>query len=58
MEARYIPPRRWRDRTPRRYQWPTLTAAVVIAVALGSKTVRHQFMSPSGCRPRDLAVEV
>jgi len=34
MEARYIPPRRWRDRTPRRYPWPALTAAVVIVVAL------------------------
>jgi hypothetical protein len=34
MEARYIPPRRWRDRTPRRYRWPALTAAVVIVVAL------------------------
>ena len=34
MEARYIPPRRWRDRTPGRYPWPALTAAVVIVVAL------------------------
>jgi hypothetical protein len=34
MEARYIPPRRWCDRTPRRYPWPALTAAVVIVVAL------------------------
>jgi hypothetical protein len=33
MEARYIPPRRWRDRTPRRYPWPALTL-VVIVVAL------------------------
>ena len=30
MEARYIPPRRWRDRTPRHYPWPALTAAVVM----------------------------
>lgn len=34
MEARYILPHRWRDRTPRRYPWPGLTAAVVIVVAL------------------------
>jgi hypothetical protein len=34
MEARYIPSRRWRDRTPRRYPWPALKAVVVIVVAL------------------------
>jgi hypothetical protein len=34
MEARYIPPLRWRDRTPRRHLWLTLTAAVVIVIAL------------------------
>ena len=34
MEARYILPRRWRDRTPRRYPWPALTTVVVIIVAL------------------------
>jgi hypothetical protein len=34
MEARYIPPRRWRDRTPGRYPWPALAAAVVIVVTL------------------------
>ena len=40
MEARYIPPRRWRDRTPRR--WPdgpairylTLTALVIVAALI------------------------
>ena len=32
MEARYIQPRRWRDRTPRRYPWPALAAAVAIIV--------------------------
>jgi energy-coupling factor transporter transmembrane protein EcfT len=34
MEARYIPPHRWRDRTPRRYPWLALTAAVVIVALL------------------------
>jgi hypothetical protein len=34
MEGRYILPRRWRDRTPRRYPWRALTAGVVIVVAL------------------------
>jgi hypothetical protein len=34
MEARYIPPRRWRDRASHRYPWLALTAAVVIVVAL------------------------
>jgi hypothetical protein len=34
MEARYIPPRRWRDRTPRRFPWPALNAAVLTVVAL------------------------
>ena len=34
MEARYIPPRRWRDRTPARYPWRALAGAVVMVVAL------------------------
>jgi hypothetical protein len=35
MESRYIPPRRWRDRTPRRYPWPALTlVAIVVALPL------------------------
>jgi hypothetical protein len=34
MEARYILPRRWRDRTPHRYPWSALATAAVIVVAL------------------------
>ena len=34
MEARYIPPRRWRDRAPARYPWRALAAAVVIVVLI------------------------
>jgi hypothetical protein len=32
--ARYIPPRRWRDRTPRRYPWPALSAAVIVVALI------------------------
>jgi hypothetical protein len=41
MEARYIPPRRRRDSTPRRYPWPALTAAAVIVVALILLVLAH-----------------
>ncbi len=39
-DARYIPPRRWRDRTPRRWRdriairWLGLAAVVMVVVAL------------------------
>jgi hypothetical protein len=33
-DARYIPPRRWRDRTPRRYPWLGLIALVIIVALI------------------------
>jgi hypothetical protein len=41
-DARYIPPHRWRDRTPRRYPWLRLTALViVVALITLVLTCRH-----------------
>jgi len=34
MEARYIPPHRWRDKTPRRHPWPALSAVVIVAALI------------------------
>jgi hypothetical protein len=41
-DARYIPPRRWRDRTPRRYPWFRLIALVIfVALIVLVLTCRH-----------------
>ena len=34
MEARYIPPRRWRDKTPHSYLWPARSAVIVVTLIL------------------------